>query len=84
MRPKRKKDCACALENQHSPNCPFKNFHAGEESASIDFDALRKMLEEMEKRVLGQKKEKQDQKSKSTQIFVAPVIKITKKKKQDR
>lgn len=77
---RKKKVCAFATctANVHSPNCPYKNFQAGE--VSIDFSALLKMIAEMEKTVLEQRKREDRQKRKQARIFIAPVLKIKKKR----
>lgn len=70
--------CSCALINGHYLNCPYKNVIIAEGSVTIDFSALRKMIEEMEKRVIRENSKKTSRRKK-TRIFVAPVIKKQKK-----
>jgi len=65
--------CSCALINGHSSNCPHKNIIIGEESVTIDFGVLKKIIEEIEKRVIRENSKKSSRKK--TRIFIAPVIK---------
>ena len=51
-------------------------------SVTIDFSAFKKMIEEMEKRVIKENSEKDSQKK--TRIFIAPVIKKQRKNRLRR